>query len=199
MDGVSVMPLDVTDPSAGEETGGEIGGKTDILINTARHVRPGGVLGGHGVRARRMEVNALGLMRLAQAFGPAWRRAPLMALTAPLPSSTSCRCMRCPPIRSMARFRRARRPRCSISQTLRAEFAASGLRVINVYTGPTDDEWHQPLPPPKVAPKALAAAIVEALCEGLEDVYCGDVAKDLAERWRRDPKVLEREMAGGGA
>jgi hypothetical protein len=55
-------------------------------------------------------------------------------------------------------------------------------------TGPTDDEWHQPLPPPKVAPKALARkSIVEAGCEGLEDVYCGDVAKDLAERWRRDP------------
>jgi hypothetical protein len=70
-------------------------------------------------------------------------------------------------------------------------------RVINVFAGPTDDEWHQPLPPPKVAPKALAKSIVEALCEGLEDVYCGDVAKDLEERWRRDPKVLERELAGG--
>jgi hypothetical protein len=97
----------------------------------------------------------------------------------------------------MARFRPVRRPRCRSAQTLRAEFRASGLRVINVFAGPTDDEWHQPLPPPKVAPKALAKSIVEALCEGLEDVYCGDVAKDLEERWRHDPKVLEREMAGG--
>jgi hypothetical protein len=35
------------------------------------------------------------------------------------------------------------------------------------------------------------------LIEGLEDVYCGDVARDIAERWKRDAKVLEREMTGG--
>ncbi len=85
----------------------------------------------------------------------------------------------------------------SISQTLRAEFRATGLRVMNVYVGPTDDEWHQPLPPPKVAPAALARAITQGLIEGLEDVYCGDVARDIAERWKRDAKVLEREMTGG--
>ena len=80
---------------------------------------------------------------------------------------------------------------------LRAEFRASGLRMMNVYTGPTDDEWHQPLPPPKVAHSALARTIVDGLVEGVEDVWCGDVAQDMAERWNRDAKVLEREMTGG--
>ena len=70
---------------------------------------------------------------------------------------------------------------------------------MNVYTGPTDDEWHQPLPPPKVAPVALARSVVQGLIDGLEDVYCGDVARDMAERWKRDAKVLEREMTGGAA
>ena len=77
-----------------------------------------------------------------------------------------------------------------------------GVRVMNVYTGPTDDAWHQPLPPPKVAPAALARAIVSGLKDGLEDVFVGDVAKDLIERWRAGAKVLEREMSetdGGGA
>jgi hypothetical protein len=62
--------------------------------------------------------------------------------------------------------------------------------------GPTEDEWHRPLPPPKVAPKALAAHR-RRLATGSKMSSCGDVAKDLAERWRHDPKVLEREMAGG--
>ncbi|MFP3387001.1 short-chain dehydrogenase, partial [Tritonibacter sp. SIMBA_163] len=51
---------------------GEIGGKTDILINTADHIRPGGVLSRHGINTARdeLDVNVLGLLRLAQAFGP---------------------------------------------------------------------------------------------------------------------------------
>ena len=87
----------------------------------------------------------------------------------------------------------------SLSQTMRAEFAGSGLRVMNVYTGPVDDEWHQPLPPPKVAPRALARTVVRGLVDGLEEVACGDVAKDALARWLDDPALMERETRGGGA
>ncbi len=72
------------------------------------------------------------------------------------------------------------------------------IRVVNVFPGPIDDEWNQNLPPPKVAPAALASAIVKALKEGIEDVYPGDVAQEWVERWRENPKVLERELAVGG-
>ena len=71
LDRVSVLPLDVSDASSLKKLAAEIGGKTDILINTARHVRPGGVIGTDTVFAREeFDINALGLMRLAQAFGP---------------------------------------------------------------------------------------------------------------------------------
>jgi NAD(P)-dependent dehydrogenase (short-subunit alcohol dehydrogenase family)/uncharacterized OB-fold protein len=196
---VSVMPLDVSDPSSVKKLAAEIGGKTDILINTARHVRPGGVLGSDTVFAREeFEINALGLMRLAQAFGPgmASRTADGVNSAVAFVNVLSVHALSADP--QYGAFSASQAAALSISQTLRAEFRASGLRMINVFAGPTDDEWHQPLPPPKVAPKALAKSIVEALCEGLEDVYCGDVARDLEERWRRDPKVLERELAGGG-
>jgi hypothetical protein len=46
-----------------------------------------------------------------------------------------------------------------------------------------------------VAPAALAAAIVKALREGVEDVYPGDVAQEWLERWRDNPKALERELS----
>ena len=42
------------------------------------------------------------------------------------------------------------------------------------------------------------AAIVKALRDGVEDVYPGDVAQEWLERWRDNPKVLERELAAGG-
>ena len=73
----------------------------------------------------------------------------------------------------------------------------AGIRVINVFPGPIDDEWNQLMPPPKVAPAALATAIVKALRDGVEDVYPGDVAQEWLARWRDNPKVLERELAAG--
>ena len=87
----------------------------------------------------------------------------------------------------------------SLAQGLRAELRGAGIRVLNVFPGPIDDDWNQNLPPPKVAPKALAGAIVKALKDGVEDLYPGDIAQDWLARWRDNPKVLERELAAGGS
>ena len=64
-----------------------------------------------------------------------------------------------------------------------------------MFTGPLDIEWFQTVPPPKVAPRAAATAIVSALKRGLEDVFVGDVAEDIRQRLAVNPKALEREMA----
>ena len=72
----------------------------------------------------------------------------------------------------------------------------AGIRVVNVFPGPVDEEWNQLVPPPKLAPAALAKAIVKGLREGVEDLYPGDVAQDLLTRWRESAKVLERELMG---
>ncbi len=200
MDRVEILPLDVSDVASVARLAGEIGGKTDILINTARFIRPGGVVMQDTIFARdEMEINVLGLMRLAQAFGPgmASRTADGVNNSAAIVNILSAYAL--VPDAAYGAFSASQAAARSLSQTLRAEFRASGLRVMNVYTGPTDDEWHQPLPPPKVAPAALARSVVQGLIEGLEDVYCGDVARDMAERWKRDAKVLEREMTGGAA
>ncbi|WP_295541475.1 SDR family NAD(P)-dependent oxidoreductase, partial [uncultured Pseudacidovorax sp.] len=86
----------------------------------------------------------------------------------------------------------------SLAQCLRAEMRPAGIRVINVFPGPIDDEWNQHMPPPKLGPDALASAIVKALRDGVEDVYPGDVAQEWLQRWRDNPKVLERELATNG-
>jgi short-subunit dehydrogenase len=87
----------------------------------------------------------------------------------------------------------------SLSQCLRAEMRSAGIRVINLFPGPIDDEWNQLVPPPKITPASLASALVRALRDGVEDVYPGDVAQEWLARWRDDPKVLERELAAGGS
>ena len=67
---------------------------------------------------------------------------------------------------------------------------------MSVFCGPIDDDWHQPVPPPKVAPVAVARAVITALEQGIEESFVGDIAKDVLARWQDNPKVLERELAG---
>ena len=82
----------------------------------------------------------------------------------------------------------------SASHSLRAELRPGGVKFINIFHGPLETEWFQPLPPPKVAPSALARSAVDALKRGLEDVFVGDIAQDIRERFLADPKTLEREL-----
>ncbi len=84
--------------------------------------------------------------------------------------------------------------RHSLLQCLRGELRAGGVRVLSVFTGPVEDDWHQPLPPPKVTPGTLAKAVVQALEDGIEESFVGDIARDVFTRWQDDPKVLEREL-----
>ena len=66
--------------------------------------------------------------------------------------------------------------------------------MLNVFFGPLETEWYQAVPPPKVAPSAVARATVRALQQGLEDVFVGDVADDIRARLAVSPKALEREL-----
>lgn len=201
MDDVSLMPLDVTDVSSIEKLSAEIGGKVDILINTASFTRPGGVMGNDTTFARdSFEVNTLGLMRLAQGFGPgmAARVQDGVNSAAAFVNILSSHALMPDPAYSA--FGASQAAARSISQSLRAEFRASGLRVMNLYIGPMEnDPWFQPLPPPKVTPKAIARSAVQGLIDGLEEVTCGDIAKDIYARWLADAGLLEREITGGGS
>jgi hypothetical protein len=63
-----------------------------------------------------------------------------------------------------------------------------------VFFGPLETEWFQTVPPPKLAPSALAKATVAALRAGVEDAFAGDVAEDVRARLATNPKALEREL-----
>jgi NAD(P)-dependent dehydrogenase (short-subunit alcohol dehydrogenase family) len=188
---VLIRPLDLTDSASVADFAAEIAGKVDILVNTAEHHRPHGVLA-RGIETARaeMEVNYFGLLRLAHSFAPALRARAADGATAWVNVLSIFALTSFPPHGTFSASQAAAH---SLAQSLRAELREAGLRVVNVYPGPIDEEWNDALPPPKLAPGALAAAIVAALRDGIEDVYPGDVAQDWLARWRDNPKALERE------
>lgn len=193
---VEIMPLDITDTVSVNELAAEIGGKTDILVNTAEHVRPGATMERDGILTARdeMEINYFGLMRLIQAFGPGMRARGADG------DNSACAWVNLLSVYALSNWpvygttSASQAAAFSLSQCLRGEFAGSGVKIVNILFGPLEESWRQPLPPPKVTTARLASAIVHALQQGIETVALGPVAEDVMARWRDDPAVLEREL-----
>lgn len=194
---VTLVPLDVTDSKNVRELAAEIGGKVDILVNNSEYHRAFGIANRQGVETARaeMDVNYFGLLRLAQEFGPALRSRGADGLASAVAWVNLLSIYALANFPSHGTFSASKAAAQSLAQCLRAEMRPAGVRVVNVFPGPIDDEWNQLLPPPKIAPQTLASAVVKALREGIEDVYPGDIAQEWLERWRDNPKALERELA----
>jgi NAD(P)-dependent dehydrogenase (short-subunit alcohol dehydrogenase family)/uncharacterized OB-fold protein len=193
---VEIVPLDVTDTESVTEQAEQNGGRVDILVNTAEHVRSGGVMQRHGLTVAReeMDVRYFGLMRLAQAFGPGMRARGadgVNSATAFVNLLSVHALMNWP---AYGAYSAAEAACLSAAQCLRAELRPGGVKVLNVFFGPIETEWFQTVPPPKVAPAALARSVVNALQRGLEDVFVGDIAEDVRARLAVNPKALEREL-----
>jgi NAD(P)-dependent dehydrogenase (short-subunit alcohol dehydrogenase family)/uncharacterized OB-fold protein len=192
---VTLVPLDLTASRSVKELAAAIGGQVDILINTAE------LHGAHRIEPRmeaaraEVDLNYFGLLRLAQEFGPAMRsrdadgRSGAIAWVNVL---SIYALMNFPP---QATFSASKAAALSLSQWLRAEMRPSGIRVINVFPGPIEEAGNQTVPPPKLSPGSLANALVQALKEGVEDLYPGEVAQEWLARWLESPKTLERELS----
>ena len=198
---VTPVPLDLTNGRSVTELAGAIGGKVDIVINNAEVHRGFGIAARRGtdVAKAEMDINYFGLLRLAQEFGPALTGRAADGATGATAWVNLLSIYALSSFPPHGTFSASKAAAHSLAQCLRAEMRPAGIRVINLFPGPIDDEWNQQLPPPKVGAAALASAIVRALRDGVEDVYPGDVAQEWLERWRANPKVLERELAAGGS
>lgn len=187
--GVQTVPLDITDQVAVAEALSKVGGPLDIVVNTARHVRGGGVSDHSNLieQRRAFDVSAMGFSRLAAATAPMLAGRSHGAFVDLIGSDAIAGSA------SNAAFAAAEAARLSLLQAFRHEMRHAGVRVLSVLTGPVDDEHHQSVPPPKVAPARIASAIVEALAQGREQTCVGEIANDAMARWRDDPALYARE------
>jgi NAD(P)-dependent dehydrogenase (short-subunit alcohol dehydrogenase family)/uncharacterized OB-fold protein len=190
------LPLDVTDADSVGAAATRLGADVEIIINNAEvHGGPGTSTASRLVLAQaEMNTNYLGLLRLASAFTPlllarahekgsrptAWVNVLSIYALSNLPSHGT--------------FSASKSAALSLAKCLRAQLRPSGIRVLNVFPGPMDEAAFNDVPQPKLVPRALARAVVEALERGQEDCYPGDVAQNFLRRWREDPKVLELEL-----
>jgi NAD(P)-dependent dehydrogenase (short-subunit alcohol dehydrogenase family) len=189
--GARLVPLDVTADRSVEDAARELGGRVDILVNTADRVRP--AAGPSEVRAA-METVALGLARLARTFGPAMA-ARAGAEAAGWVNVLSIYGCAAPP--ALAGYAAAHAAALALAAGLRGELGRAGIRVATVLAGPTEDPFWDAAEPPRATGRQIANAVIAALRGGLEEVAAGDVARDLMARLDESPRAVERALARG--
>ncbi|NIZ13576.1 SDR family NAD(P)-dependent oxidoreductase [Phaeobacter sp. HF9A] len=193
--GIEPVHLSLTDTRSIETLAGQLGGRVEIVVNTARFTRQGGVgFGGHLSNLQSgLDLEVTGLMRLAQGFAPALsarsddgdRSAAALVDIASIYGLTGKA--------GYAGSSATAAARLSLMASLRGEMAQTGIRVMSVLTGPIEDGWHQNVPPPKTTSAQIARAVVTALEQGQETICADEVAKDVLARWLQDPILTIRE------
>ena len=196
IDGVSVLPLDVTDTDSVRELAAMIGDKVEVLVNNSYHLRAGGVIDRFDINTAHdeMEIHYYGLLRLAGCFGPMIRSRGADGHHGSVAWVNVLSAYAWVNNPALGTYSASQAAALSLSQCLRSELAAGGVRVVNTYVGPIEDEWHQLVPPPKLVPEGIAERVVKGLCQGQEDIPVGAVAEEIFQRLAENPKEIERAI-----
>jgi short-subunit dehydrogenase involved in D-alanine esterification of teichoic acids len=184
------LRLDVTSETAARGAiawlGGELGG-LDLLVNNAGLLR-GYPLAGPDAETKAVEdveVNLIGSIRLTSLALPLLTESPEGAL---LFMSSAVALAAVPGYSVYAATKAAVH---SLARSLRAELAASGIRVFEVLPPIVDTGPVSGLDVPKVSPSTVADVIVDGLRRDREEIRVGPV-RQLAPLARLMPKLADR-------
>lgn len=184
---VTPVALDVTDEEL-IATAVESCNDVDLLINNAGvNLRTGFIAAKDLENARReLEVNYFGPFRMCRAFAPVLA-ANGGGMIVNVISSLAQVCI--PEMGSLCASKGAY---FLLTQGVRAELRANGTHVMAVFPGSVKTDM---VPYGEAMPEDIAAAIVEAIGDEVEDLYPSDQARRMMMELKQDPKAVEREHA----
>jgi NAD(P)-dependent dehydrogenase (short-subunit alcohol dehydrogenase family) len=162
-----------------------------LLINNAGIAKYQGLIAAPDLSSARaeMEVNYFGTLAMCRAFSPI------------LKANGGGAIVNMQSIIALVNFPKnggysaSRASSLSMTQGIRAEFAAQGTLVIAVLPGTVDTKMSKNDPPPKVAPAEVARVALQAVIDGIEEVYPGEQATEMAAQMLKNPKSIEKWMA----
>lgn len=185
-----IVPVEI-DITSLEQVAKAASGAKDItlLINNAGLNRIQPVLDANDPGAARaeMEVNYFGTLNMMRAFAPALKSnggaiiniLSILARVA-LPSMASLSASKAAALR--------------MTEGARAELAPHQVRVISVLPGPIDTEMSRNVPPPKMPVKEAVDAVLAALEGGVDEIYMGEMAQDIAQALAADRQALHTRL-----
>ncbi len=187
------LALDITSQSSLAEAAQRAPDVT-VLFNNA------GVLASYHLLTSKAEdialdfaTNCFGTLNATKAFLPALQRAGARgeaALVNVLSVVSLCN------MPALGAYSASKAAAFSMTQALRADLAPSNIFVHGVLAGAIDTDMVRAMTMAKTSPADVAQAILAGMERGQEDIFPDPMSQGAFETWRRDPKELERALAG---
>lgn len=163
----------------------------DILINNAGIVNGTTFSGEDALRiaAAEMATNYFGPVNLTHALLPVLRKSPAAAV---VNISSVAGIANFP---SVGPYSASKAAVHSFTQGLRAELSKTNIFVQGVYPGPVDTDMTKGWEMDKATPAEVAQNVLAALEHREEDVYPDAFARQMADLYHQNPKLLEQQFA----
>jgi len=190
-DRIIPVVLDITNPDQ-VNAAAQKAQDVNLLINNAGVLGAGGLFTANSVETAQWEMNTnyFGTLAMVRAFAPILKAndggaivnllSVVSVANAPVFSSYSA---------SKAALH-------SLTQGIRAELAKQGTQVVGVFPGPVDTDMAAELTLDKIAPIAVAKVTLEAIEQGIDDVYPDPVSQHVFSELQAPLKAVEAQFAG---
>lgn len=188
VDGVVPIQLDITDPSqiqAAAETASDV----QVLINNAGISTGTSVISGAVADIRReMDTNFFGPLLMTQAFAPVLKAnggGAVLNVVSALSWFT---------VPGVGAYAASKAAAWSLTDSARLELAGQGTHVVGVHMGLVDTDMAAGVQAPKISPTTLAAAALDAIESGLDEVLADDWAKFVKSGLTLDPSQRYEQL-----
>jgi NAD(P)-dependent dehydrogenase (short-subunit alcohol dehydrogenase family) len=187
-DRVRPLALDVTDQGA-VDAAARIAADVQLVVNNAGVASPAPLLEREAIDAldRELDVNLFAVLRVTQAFAPVLvREHGTLVNVASVVSLVNFPMLPTYSISKAAMH--------SLTQALRAALLPQGVSVLGVYPGPVDTDMARDIPMAKAAPESVAAAILDGIEAGVEEVFPDEMSRQFGSAFYANPRAVEREV-----
>jgi NAD(P)-dependent dehydrogenase (short-subunit alcohol dehydrogenase family) len=184
---VTPLTLDVTDRAQIEAAVQQVE-TLDILVNNAGISLPDDLTDRHALE-QHLAVNLYGPLEITQAFVPLLTRS-----RGAVVNIVSLGAVAAVPV--LPAYSVSKAASLSVTQSLRARLAASGISVRAVLPGPIDTDMVRALDIPKAPAHEVARATFDGVERDEEEIFPDPLSRSLADGWRAGVvKELERQNA----
>jgi NAD(P)-dependent dehydrogenase (short-subunit alcohol dehydrogenase family) len=181
VDGVEPIRLDVTDPSQ-VRAAADAAGDVQVLVNNAGISTGTSLISGDVADIRReIDTNFFGPLLMTQAFAPILKAnggGAILNVVSALSWFT---------VPGAGAYAASKAAAWSLTDSARLELADQGTHVVGVHMGLVDTDMAAGMQAPKISPATLAAAGLDAIESGLDEVLADDWARFVKSGLALDP------------